>query len=123
MLVNDRITSAHEFRDRVIRDRNYKAYVDTTGTLTEIIDFRNDFDEEHNLIDSKEAAILEARKKFQAVVYQLPKRDASPIYTQINGSFYDHPAEELNKVARGGMKAPPKSEPVTEEELKKKQLR
>ena len=32
MLVNDRITSAHNFRDRVIRDKNYKAYVDTTGS-------------------------------------------------------------------------------------------
>ena len=55
------------------------------------------------------------------MLYQLPKKDASPIYTQINGSFYDHPAEKLNKVARGGMRAPNKSKPVTEEEYLEKQ--
>jgi len=49
----------------------------------------------------------------------LPNRtiDASPIYAQIIGSFYDHPAEKLNKVALGGIKAEQKSKPITKEEL------
>lgn len=121
MLKNDRITSAHVFRDRVIRDKKYKAYIDTSGQISEIIDFKSDFDEMNNLIDSKDEKIIAAKKKFQDVLDQLPKKDASPFYTQIDGSFYDHPAEELNKVARGGKNASNKSKPVTKEEYLKKQ--
>ena len=64
--------------------------------------------------------MITAKRKFQKVLDLLPKQDASPIYTQIGGSFYDHPPEELNKVARGGMKASNKSKPVTKEEYLKK---
>ena len=117
MLKNDRITSAHGFRDRVIRDKDYKAYIDTSGQISEIIDFKSDFDETNNLINSSDEKIIAAKEKFQQVLYRLPKKDASPFYTQINGSFYDHPAGELNKAARNGKKAPNKSKPVSEEEL------
>jgi arylsulfatase A-like enzyme len=117
MLRNDRITSVHDFRDRVIRDKDYKAYIDSTGHISEIIDFKSDFDELTNLIDNDDDEIVAAKKKFQQALYQMPKKDASPIYTQINGSFYDHPAVQLNKVALGGKKAEQKSKPVTEEEL------
>ncbi len=120
MLKNDRITSVHKFRDRVIRDKNYKAYIDTSCQISEIIDFNSDFDEMNNLIDSNDQKVIAAKKKFQKVLDQLPKKDGSPIYTQIDGSFYDHPAEELNKTARVGMNAPNKSKPVTREEYLKK---
>lgn len=121
MLKNDRVRSVHNFRDRVIRDKDYKAYVDTTGHISEIIDFKTDFDEVNNLINEKGVKIVAAKNKFQQVVNQLPKKDASPIYLQINGSFYDHPADQLNKVAKGGKKAIKKSKPVTEEEYLEKQ--
>ena len=120
MLKNDRITSAHVFRDRVIRDKNYKAYIDTTGEISEIIDFKSDFDETNNLIDSQDGNVIAAKRKFQKVLDKLPKKDASPFYTKIDGSFYDHPPEELNKVARGGKNAQNKSKPISEEEYLKK---
>ena len=122
MLKNDRISSTFTFRDRVIRDKNYKAYIDTNGQITEIIDFKSDFDELNNLINSDDKEIIAAKRKFQLVLDRLPKKDASPIYRQIDAPFYNHPAEDLNKAARSGMKASKKSEPVTEEEyLKKKE--
>ena len=116
MLKNDRVVSAHIFRDRVIRDKDYKAYIDTNGQLSEIIDFKIDFDELDNLIDRGDEKVMEAKSKFEEVLNLLPKNDGSPIYKQIGGSFYDHPAKELNKVARSGKKAPNKSKPVTKEE-------
>ena len=57
------------------------------AALTEIIDFKTDYDETKNLIDSDEADIVDAKKKFEQMIYQLPKKDASPIYMQINGFF------------------------------------
>jgi arylsulfatase A-like enzyme len=119
MLVDDRIASAHDFRDRVIRGKRFKAYVDTTGQLKEIIDFRHDFDETVNLIDSEDPAVAQAKEVFQTALYQMPKEDADPVYLQINGSFYDHPAEALNRVATAGKTAAAKSKPVTEEDLEK----
>ena len=116
MLVDDRIVSAHTFRDRVIRDKKYKAYVDTTGQIVEIIDFKNDPDELINLIDKDDPGITQSKEKFQAVVDGLPKKDANPVYFQLDTSFYDHPAEALNKVAKGGMKAVIKSPLVTEKD-------
>ncbi len=108
MLKNDRITSAHVFRDRAMRDKRYKAYVDTTGRIYELIDLKHDFYEEDNLIKSADPDVVKALTKFQKVLDSLPQQDASPIYTQIGGSFYDHPAEALNKVAEGGMRSPNK---------------
>lgn len=113
MLENDRVVSAHDFRDRAIRDKNYKAFVDTTGNIYELIDLKNDFYEQHNLINCNKPEIMQALLKFEKIVKVMPKKDADPIYTQIGGSFYDHPAEQLNKVARGGKKAPSKC-PVPE---------
>ena len=118
MLVNDRITSAHIFRDRVIRDKRYKAYIDTTGQIYEIIDLKKDPDELINLLESDIPEIQDAKRKFQAVLDDLPKKDASPIYQQLDTSYYDHPAEALNKVARGGKNGPAKSKPVSEEEYR-----
>ncbi len=114
MLENDRLKSAHDFRDRAIRDKNYKAYVDTIGKIYEIIDLKDDFYEQNNLLGSDEKAIKKATKKFQKVLDKMPKKDGDPIYTQIPAPYYNHPAEQLNKVARGGMKSPNKC-PVPEE--------
>lgn len=119
MLVDDKITSAHTFRDRVIRDKELKAYVDTTGQIVEIVDFANDPDELNNLLESENPRIELAKRKFQEVLDGLPKTDASPKYHQLDTSYYDHPAEALNKVARGGKKAVIKSPPATEEDYLK----
>ncbi|MDN5204568.1 sulfatase-like hydrolase/transferase [Fulvivirgaceae bacterium BMA10] len=121
MLINDRITSAHTFRDRVIRDKRYKSYVDTTGRIYEIIDLLNDPSEQTNLIDSDHPEIVKSKEKFQAVVNQLPQKDNSPVYRQWDTSYYDHPAEALNKVSMRGKKGRAKSLPVTEEEYLERQ--
>nr|WP_299381105.1 sulfatase-like hydrolase/transferase [Allomuricauda sp.] len=108
MLENDRVVSAHDYRNRVLRDKNYKVFVDTTGTIYELVDLKNDFYEQHNLLHSKEAVHVNALQKFEKILTQMPKEDGDPIYRQIGGSFYDHPAEALNKVARQGKGARPK---------------
>jgi len=120
MLINDRITSAHIFRDRVIRDKNFKVYVDTVGQVYEIIDLQNDLDEQINLIGSNDPEIIKSKEKFQNVVKKLPPKDNSPIYNKWNTSYYDHPAKALNKVSRGEKKKYNKTIPISEEEYLEK---
>ena len=86
-----------------------KVKTDTTAVTRN----KNDFYEQNNLMQSNKTEIQEALNKFNKILEEIPKKDASPIYTQIGGSFYDHPAEQLNKVALGGKKAPNKC-PVPE---------
>ena len=109
MLENDRIISAHDYRNRVVRDKDFKVFVDTTGTIYELVDLKNDFYEQHNLIDSDEEVHQNALKKFKKILQQMPKEDGDPIYRQIEGLFYNHPAEKLNKVAEQGKSAKAKS--------------
>ena len=47
----------------------------------------------------------------------------APFTCRLTGSFYDHPAEQLNKAAEGGKKAEQKSAPVTEAEVIEKNIR
>ncbi len=121
MLKNDRITSAHIFRDRVIRDKEFKVYVDTARNIYEIIDILVDPEETNNLIDSEDPRIVKALQKFKRIVNNLPAKDNSPVYTPWDTSFYDHPAEALNKVASAGKRGPAKSKPVSEAEYLEKQ--
>lgn len=123
MMVNGRITSAHIFRDRVIRDKRYKAYIDTTGHIYEIIDMLEDPEEQVNLIGSGNAEILRSKKGFQSVLDGLPKKDNSPIYRQWDTSYYDQPVKALNKASEKGKKRPAKSLPVPEEEYLEKQAK
>jgi len=116
VLNDDRITSVHNFRDRVIRDKTYKAYIDTNGQIAEIIDIKTDFYELNNLIHGEDEEVLAAKEKFQRVLDQLPEKDASPIYRQIEAPFYNHPAEDLQRIARNSKGRPNKSKPVTREE-------
>ncbi len=120
LLENDRIKSVHNFRDRVIRDKDYKAYIDTNGLIEEIIDFKTDFNELNNLIESEDEEIVSAVRKFQKALDHMPDQDASPFYKQIDAPFYNHPAKDLNKVSNRTRNASKKSKPVTKEEYLKK---
>jgi arylsulfatase A-like enzyme len=109
---NGRIRNMHVFRDRAIRDKNYKAYINTSGEIYEIVDVKNDFYEENNLIESQNKEVLEAKEKFQKVLNQIPKEDNHPVYEKGTNSFYDIPEEELLKGSLKGMNKPNKTRPI-----------
>ncbi|MCD6354579.1 MAG: sulfatase-like hydrolase/transferase [Prolixibacteraceae bacterium] len=116
---NGRIKNAFVYRDRAIRNKRFKAYVNTSGEIYEIIDLENDFYEQNNLIDSDDVQILKAKNEFQKVINKIPKKDNNPIYKKGTKSFYDIPEEELLKSCLKGMEKANKSKPFTEAELKK----
>jgi arylsulfatase A-like enzyme len=111
-----RVASVFGFRDRAIRDKQFKAYVDTNKTIVEIFDLSADPGEHNNLLGSERENVRTAYEKFSKVVEALPDQDASPIYTRLEGSLYDIQVEKLNSNAFSGRARSNKSpEPRYEE--------
>ena len=74
------IRGLSDYAPRVIRDKQYKVWVDTNRSITRLHDLIPDPQEEVNLINSSKPDHLKAIKKFQAVVDSMPEKDARPLY-------------------------------------------
>jgi len=96
-LKNGRVQNIFEFRDRVIRDKRFKAFVNYDQEINEIFDLSKDIEEEENLIESNNKDVVAALGKFSKVIKQLPKKDAQPKYKKLSGSIFDVPVEVLDK--------------------------
>ena len=101
---NGRVKNVFEFRDRAIRNKRFKAFVNTEQQINEIFDLSVDLEEVNNLIDSKDPEVVAALKAFDKIVKELPKKDAQPRYTKLEGSLYDVDMEVLYKQHRGSKK-------------------
>ena len=102
---NGRIKNAFNFRDRVFRDKNFKAYIDTLNKIYEIIELKSDFYEENNLLNSERHDVRSALKKFQLLLGKYPLSDSSPKYSKSEISFYDIDSVQLlNLSERGKLK-------------------
>jgi len=106
---NGRVVNAFEYRDRVIRDKNYKAYVDTTGVIYELVDVKNDFYEQTNIIDSENADAKKALEKFRDVVKAMPEKDKNPSYQKGDTIYLNISKDELEERCIKGKKKGNKS--------------
>ena len=106
---NGRIKNAFDFRDRIVRDKNFKAYIDTLNKIYEIIELKSDFYEENNLLNSKREDVISGIKKFESVIKKYPSMDASPIYTKSKNSLFDIDSIELLKMSNRGKLKPNKT--------------
>jgi arylsulfatase A-like enzyme len=70
----------HPYRDRVIRDKRYKVYVNTQGKIDKLIDLKADPKEKNNIINTKDQKALSALSKFERVVTGFPDKDNNPRY-------------------------------------------
>ncbi|MDC1106889.1 sulfatase-like hydrolase/transferase [Prolixibacteraceae bacterium] len=111
-----RLVNSHIFRDRTIRNKRYKAYVDTLGQIYELIDLERDFYEQNNLIDSQDKEIQDAIKNFQDVVDKFPRKDHVPNYRKLKNSIYDIPEEKMYQQCVNGKKARNKSRVPSQDE-------
>ena len=98
-IINGRVNNVHKFRDRALRDKRYKVFVDTLQQITEIYDLKNDFEEVNNLIHSKSEDIQNALKKFRNIVKSFPSEDGQPKYKKLVNSIFDISPQQLNKKA------------------------
>ena len=69
-----------DYATRVIRDKQFKVWVDNDATIFRLHDLKADPWEETNLIKSETPEHKAAIAKFQAVVDSMPETDARPTY-------------------------------------------
>ena len=101
---NGKVVNVYKFRDRALKDKNYKVFVDTLQQVTEIYDLKKDIEEVNNLINSTSKEVQKAVQKFQKVVNQFPSEDANPTYKKLTNSLYDIPPNDLHKKAETAKK-------------------
>ncbi len=95
VIENGRVANACKFRDRAIRDKKFKVYVEKDRTISQLYDIQIDKTETNNLINSSRSEVKSALKRFKKILSSLPKQDSSPKYKKLGKSIYDIPAEEL----------------------------
>ncbi|RLA58583.1 MAG: N-acetylgalactosamine 6-sulfate sulfatase, partial [Epsilonproteobacteria bacterium] len=93
-----------EFRDRTIRNKQYKVYVDTLMNIYRLFDLATDPSEKNNLIDSKDEMCRDAIEYFQEILNDFPTIDNHPDYLPLDSSIYDIPPEWLVKSHKKDLK-------------------
>jgi arylsulfatase A-like enzyme len=78
---NGWVVPVHDYRDRVLRDKQYKIFIGLNRKTEAVYDLQVDPGETKNLIDSKNKKVLAARKALEAVAKTFPKLDNAPKYT------------------------------------------
>ena len=76
------IENTHRYRDRVVRDKYSKAFINSIGEIEKLVDLSKDLNEENNLLESKK--YINEVEKFRQIVETFPKIDNDPIYTIID---------------------------------------
>jgi len=82
-----RVINLRTYRDRVIRDKRYKLYVENDRSSVKLVDLKEDPDELTNCLDDPE--LIEVRKQLEAVEKSFPPQDASPRYTPLPAQKWD----------------------------------
>jgi arylsulfatase A-like enzyme len=92
-----RVENYYTFKDRIIRDETFKAYVDTSKTVIRIFNMLKDPYETENLINQTE--IAPTLEKFTAIVKGLPSNDAIPRYEKTDTIYGNISIAELNRMS------------------------
>lgn len=91
--------NSHGFRDRVLRNENYKVYVDSSQNIERLYDMKTDPYETQNLID--DATLQAIISEFETVLEkEIPNKDNSPRYVKTKGLPTDVNPEFLNKAVK-----------------------
>ncbi len=97
---NDRMENWYTYRDRVLRDRKFKVYIDTSGSVNRIFNLEQDPFEEFNLIRSADPEVDSVLTIYEAVIGQLPDTDNQPDYEKLDTAIYNIPPVELEESHR-----------------------
>ena len=102
-----RVINVHAYRDRVIRNKRFKLYVETDRSSAKLVDLETDPAELKNrLTDPKLAGALQELK---AVEKLLPAEDASPRYSPLPDQPWD--VKQKNPGRKPGLKGLPSNAP------------
>ncbi len=78
-----------EFDERVLRDKQYKVWVDADREIERLHDMRQDPREETNLVDSQNPEHQAALEKFRRIIAGMPETDARPAYEPRAANAWD----------------------------------
>ena len=80
VLRDGRVVPALNYDDRVIRDKHYKLWIDSSGKPIQLYKVSADQWEERNLIHSTDPEDRAALRRLTAIAAQFPEKDAAPLY-------------------------------------------
>ncbi|MDG1139716.1 MAG: sulfatase-like hydrolase/transferase [Opitutales bacterium] len=83
------ILPGQTFGPRVIRDKQFKVWVDQKKQITRLHNLKKDPAEEKNLLSSKQREHRRAITKFQEIVKTFPKTDGRPLYEARAANSWD----------------------------------
>ena len=85
------VENAFVFRNRVIRNKRYKLYANSSPEygLDKLIDLKNDPEEQKNIILSEDEHIVQIVGTFSNILKQMSPKDNDPIYTRRDPNPWD----------------------------------
>jgi arylsulfatase A-like enzyme len=86
-----RIVPLEPYKERVIRGREFKLFIDPERRVSRVVDLRADPWEDGDLRGSDDARVRAARARLEAVIRTLPERDPGPLYTPMSPNPWDVP--------------------------------
>ena len=96
------VENQYWFRDRVLRNERYKAFIGADRKLVKLVDVQNDFKETNDVQFAESVEIQNAKKMFMDAVAKMPKRDADPIYTPLeHRDWYKKPSTKTEVWKKG----------------------
>jgi len=96
-LTENGVEPYYKFGYRAVRNKKYKLLVNNKRQGYKLFNLIEDPWEEHNLINSTDPKIVEARKKLEAIVASFPEQDAKPKYDPTPPQPWDMTIEKMNK--------------------------
>jgi arylsulfatase A-like enzyme len=88
-LTESGVENEYIFRDRVIRDKRFKLYINTNRQPEKLVDLKADPAEKVNLRHSSNVAAQNALRKFLTILEKLPEKDSDPIYDPLPRQEWD----------------------------------
>jgi len=95
-LTDKGVESMFEYRDRVIRDKQYKLFVGKDRQPEKLIDLHADPGEKNDLLSSTDANVIAAKDKLMAAAASFPEKDASPKYDPTPAQPWDKTPKSMN---------------------------
>jgi hypothetical protein len=85
-----------EYRDRVIRDKQYKLFVGKDRQPEKLIDLHADPDEKIDLLSSADVNVIAAKNKLIAAAASFPEKDARPKYDPTPAQPWDKTPKSMS---------------------------
>lgn len=86
------------FRDRVLREKRFKLYVNAQRQAERLVDVLADPEETMNLINSSDPEARAALARLKPLIATFPEHDNDPIYTPLPERAWDVPVTAKSQV-------------------------